>query len=66
MLNDHTTSLAKAYKSANASTPIFAEYVEHLTVSLVTEQKEKEKRQLNIIVHKLVKSAANNGPAGKR
>ena len=65
MLNDHTTSLAKASESANASTPTSAEYVEHLTVSVVTEQKEKEKRQLNVIVHKLVESAANNGPARK-
>ena len=46
MLNDHTTSLAKASESANASTPISAESVEHLTASLVTEQKEKEKTQL--------------------
>ena len=65
MLNDHTTSLAKASESANVSTPISAESVEHLTASLVTEQKEKEKRQLNVIVHKLDESAANDWPARK-
>ena len=39
------------------------ESVEHLTVSLVTEQKEK--RQLNVTVHKLGKSFANDGPSRK-
>ena len=29
---------------------ISVESVEHLTVSLVTEQKEKEKRQLNVTI----------------
>ena len=32
---------------------------------IVTEQKEKEKRQLNVIVYKLDEYAANDGPARK-
>ena len=39
------------------------ESVEHLTVSLVIEQKEK--RQLNVIVHKLGKSFANDRSSRK-
>ena len=39
------------------------ESVAHLTVSLVTEQKEK--RRLNVIVRKLGKSFANDGSSRK-
>ena len=57
----------KASETANASTPISAESVEHLTVSLVTEQKEKGKKELNVIVHKLddSESTTNDGSARK-
>ena len=44
---------------------ISAKSFEHLTVSLVTEQKEKEKKQLNVNAHKLDESCANNGPSEK-
>ena len=57
MVNDHTTNVAKATEPAYASAPTqlhpFTESVEYLTTSLVTEQKEKEKRQLNVIIYKL-------------
>ena len=65
MLSGHVTGLVKASDSANVSAPITPESVEHIAVSLVSEQKEKERRQLNIIVHKLAESSANNGPSRK-
>ena len=62
MLNDHTTNL-EWLRLLNLLTfqhlYISAESVEHsLTVSLATEQKEEEKRQLNVTVHELNESAA--------
>ena len=39
--------------------------VEYFTISLVTEQEEKGKRQLNVIVYKLDKSSENDGPSRK-
>ena len=53
----------KTSEMANASTPTSPESVEYLTVSLVTEQKEKGKKELNVIVHKLDESTTNDGPA---
>ena len=40
--------------------------VTQMTFSLVLEQKEKEKHQLNIIMHNLEKSSASNGPTKKQ
>jgi len=40
--------------------------VAHITVSLATEQKEKEKRQLNIIVHNVEESSATDGVSRKK
>ena len=50
-------------ESPNTSAPTFTESVEHLTVSLVTEQKREGKRQLNFIIHKLDESPASDGPS---
>ena len=65
MLTGHVTGLAKASGSVNANAPISPDSVEHIAISLVSEQKEKERRQLNLIVHKLEESSANDGPSRK-
>ena len=65
MLTGHVTGLAKASDSVNATAPITPDSVEHIAISLVSEQKEKERRQLNLIVHKLEESSANDGPSRK-
>ena len=58
MLSDHVTT--------NVSAPIITpESVEHIAISLVSEQKEKKRRQLNIIVHKLEESSAIDGSSRK-
>ena len=43
--------------------PITEESVENIAVSINTEQKEK--RQLNLIIHNLKESTANEGPSRK-
>ena len=40
--------------------------VAHITVSLTTEQKEKEKRHLNIILHNIEESTASDGASRKK
>ena len=40
--------------------------VAQIAASLVTEQKEKEKHQMNIVVHNLEESSATEGPARKQ
>jgi len=40
--------------------------VAQIAASLVTEQKEKEKRQMNVIIHNLEESNAADGPARKQ
>ena len=60
MFADH---VSKASDPTNVSSPITPESVEHIAVSLASEQKEKERRQLNIIVHKLKESSAKDGPS---
>jgi len=42
-------------------TSISEESVVHLALSLVVEQREKEKRQLNVILHNLPESTAHEG-----
>ena len=63
LLNDHTTKLSKVPTSVNAVSPDSAEQI---AVSLLSEQKEKEKRQLNVIIHKLEESTANDGLSRKQ
>ena len=45
----------------NAPSPISTESVQHIASSLAAEQREKERRQLNIIVHNLKESASTDG-----
>ena len=65
VFSDYVSGSTKTSDSVNISTPITPESVEHIAVSLVSEQKEKERRQLNIIVHKLKESTATDGPSRK-
>ena len=52
-------------KTTTSISIIPVESVEHIAVSLISEQKEKERRQLNIIIHKLEESSVNDGPSRK-
>ena len=63
LLNEHTTQLSKVPTSVNAVPP---ESAEQIAVSLLSEQKEKEKRQLNIMIHKLEESTADDGLSRKQ
>ena len=63
LLNEHTTQLSKVSTSVNAVPP---ESAEQIAVSLLSEQKEKEKRQLNIMIHKLEESTADDGQSRKQ
>jgi len=65
LLNEHTSSQPKTPASVNVA-PVVPDSVEETVVSLLSEQKEKEKRQLNIIVHKLEESTASDGPSKKQ
>jgi len=58
-LNEHTTHLSKIPASVS-SLSVVPESAEEITVSLLSEQKEKEKCQLSIIVHKLEESTARD------
>lgn len=59
---------SSANNSASTSTPtsISEESVVRLASSLAVEQKEKEKRQLNVIVHNLVEPTASEGANRKK
>jgi len=50
----------------SATSSISTESVQHIASSLVAEQREKERRQLNIIVHNLKESASTDGAARKQ
>ena len=63
LLNEHTTQLSKVSTSVNAVPP---ESAEQIAVSLLSEQKEKEKWQLNIMIHKLEESTADDGQSRKQ
>ena len=63
MFNDQ--SPVNAEPSAR-SAPISEDSVAQITFSLVAEQKEKEKRQLNIIMHNLEESSAPDGLTRKQ
>ena len=45
--------------------PITEESVASIAISINAEQNEKEKRQLNIILHNLEESSASGGPSRK-
>ena len=65
LINDHKTALGS--NPPSHASPISEESVASIAVrvSINAEQKEKEKRQLNIIVHNLEESSASEGPARK-
>ena len=63
LLNEHTTQLSKVSTSVNAVSP---ESAEQIAVSLLSKQKEKEKQQLNIMIHKLEESTADDGLSRKQ
>ena len=50
----------------NAPSLISTESVQHIASSLAAEQREKERRQLNIIVHNLKESASTEGAVRKQ
>ena len=45
---------------------VASESAEEIAASLLSEQKEKERRQLNIMIHKLEESSAEDGPSRKQ
>ena len=59
MLNDQ--SPVNAEPLARSARPISEDSIAQITFSLVAEQKEKEKHQLNIIMHNLEESSAPDG-----
>ena len=61
LINDH--KVAPGSNTSGPASPITEESVANIAVSINAEQKEKEKRQLNIIVHNLEKSSASEGPS---
>ena len=63
LINDHKAALGS--NPPSRVSPITEESVANIAVSINAEQKEKEKRQLNIIVHNLEESSASEGPARK-
>ena len=57
LLNEHTSKLLKV------PTPngiVASESAEEIAASLLSEQKEKERRQLNMMIHKLEESSAQD------
>ena len=60
LLNDHKATLGT--NTSSVVPPITEESVANIAVSINAEQKEIEKRQLNIIVHNLEESSASGGP----
>ena len=72
-IDKHQKTFAEALADHSADAPtqsaspsLSEDSVAHITVSLATEQKEKEKRQLNIIVHNIEESAASDGASRKK
>jgi len=63
LLNKHTTQLSKVPTPVNDVALISAE---QNAVSLLSEQKEKKKRQLDIIIHELEESTADDGLSRKQ
>ena len=65
LLNDHKAALGT--NAPSVVPPITEESVANIAVSINAEQKEKEKRQLNIIVHNLdlEESSASEDPSRK-
>jgi len=63
ILNDKSSD-----KSESPSKPasISEDSVAQIAYSLASEQKEKEKRQLNVIIHNLEESTASDGPLRKQ
>ena len=63
LLNNHKTT---QMSTAPSSTPsITEESVANIVASITAEQKEKEKRQLNVMIHNIVESSANGSPSRK-
>ena len=63
LFNDH-----KAAQASDVSSPvpsITEEFVANIAASITFEQKEKGKRQLNIIVHNIAESSTNKGLSRK-
>ena len=63
LIDDHKAALGS--NPPSIVPPITDESVANIAVSINAEQKEKGKRQLNIIVHNLEESSASEGPARK-
>ena len=63
LFNDHKSTQVSATSSPTPS--ITEESVANIAASITAEQKEKEKRQLNIIVHNITESSASEGPSRK-
>jgi len=59
-------SMAVDKSASVAPLHVSEDSVARIAASLVTEQKEKERRQMNIIVHNLEESNASDGPARKQ
>ena len=62
LFNDHKTTQMSI---APSPTPITEESVANIAASVTAVQKEKEKRQLNVIIHSIAESSANEGPSRK-
>ena len=63
LLNDNKAALGT--NTSSVVPPITEESLANIAVSINAEQKGKEKRQLNIIVHNLEESSASEGPSRK-
>ena len=63
LLNNHKATLGT--NTSSVVPPITEEFVANIAVSINAEQKEKEERQLIIIVHNLEESSASEGPSRK-
>ena len=66
LINDQKAALGSKAPSSNMVSPITEESMANLAVSINAEQKEKERRQLNVIVHNLEESSASEGSSRKK
>ena len=57
---------SKVDSSNSAVSPISSESVASLTTSLFNEQKEREKRRMNLVLHNMPESTASEGAARKK
>ena len=64
-LSDAQRSSQSSLESTTQPTALLLAAVDDITASVTAEQKEKEKRRFNIIVHNLLKSSASNAQVRK-